>query len=214
MRFSTAFARAFGWSVLLSVAIGCSTIATPGIPHTPTSSMRLTDTPPSLETSLAVTTSPSPAPLSQQAMASCPVSRPRPGIDLAPGAKYPYVYYYYNDERTLFTDLWPEGKVIFRPGGPGSIEPDGSLAMKWPWHRYNIKGQVVVEGRRLDASAPPLRAWMGCCRSNTATPDCCYGDTGFISGALIFPTEGCWEVTARVGSHTLTFVTLAVKVTQ
>src|SRR5215470_3905052 len=25
--------------------------------------------------------------------------------------------------------LWPEGTIVFRPGGPGSVEPDGSLAM-------------------------------------------------------------------------------------
>jgi len=28
---------------------------------------------------------------------------------------------------------------------------------------------------------------------------------------LIFPTEGCWEVTGRVGDASLTFVTLVVR---
>ena len=27
--------------------------------------------------------------------------------------------------------LWPEGTVVFRPGGPGEIFPDGSLSMKF-----------------------------------------------------------------------------------
>lgn len=161
---------------------------------------------------LSVTTSPSLAPLPQQVMTSCPVSQLQAEVNLTPGLQYPYVYNYYNDERTLFTYLWPEDKVVFKPDGPGFIESDGSLVMKWPWHRYNIKGQVVIEGRRLDLLAPPLRAIVGdCYDKNTAAPSCGYGDTGFIATTLIFPTEGCWEVTGRVGSHTLTFVTLVVK---
>src|SRR5215813_4521510 len=33
------------------------------------------------------------------------------------------------------TGLWANGQVVFEPGGPGSIEPDGSLGMKWWWWR-------------------------------------------------------------------------------
>jgi hypothetical protein len=35
-----------------------------------------------------------------------------------------------NDAGTLFTSLWPDGRVVFRPGGPGQILHDGSLEMK------------------------------------------------------------------------------------
>jgi len=49
---------------------------------------------------------------------------------------------------------------------------------------------------------PPLRARI---------PDG-YGDTGFQATALIFPTEGCWEVTGKVGEASRTFVTRVVKV--
>jgi hypothetical protein len=98
--------------------------------------------------------------------------------------------------------LWPEGTVVFRPGGPGSIEPDGSLAMKFGWTRgEGLRGKLKIHGRRLDASAPPLRA---------SIPDG-YGDTGFQATALIFPTEGCWEVTGEVGETRLTFVTRVIK---
>ena len=38
-----------------------------------------------------------------------------------------------------------------------------------------------------------------------------YGDTGVQATALIFPTEGCWEVTGKVDRANLTFV---VKVEQ
>lgn len=144
-----------------------------------------------------------------QAVADCPVSKPQ---FFQSTNKYVEGHNWGNDERTLFTNLWPESTVIFKPGGPGEIGADGSLSMKWPWYRYNIKGQVIIEGRRLDAFAPPLRSIVGCCYgNNTASPDCCYGNTGFIASALIFPSAGCWEVTGRVGDHRLTFVTLVLR---
>jgi hypothetical protein len=151
--------------------------------------------------------------LSQTTTAFCPVSLPNgkgPRDDTVNSASY-----LANEDNTLFTIPWPQGTVTFRPGGPGFIEPDGSLSMKWPWIRQDIKGQVVVTGRRLDAPGPLVRAIMGCCHGeNTAARDCCYGNTGFIPSALIFPTPGCWEVTGSVGNHRLTFVTLVVKLDQ
>jgi hypothetical protein len=99
--------------------------------------------------------------------------------------------------------LWPEGTVVFRPRGPGSVEPDGSLAMKFGWTRgEGLRGKLKIHGRRLDAPAPPLRADI---------PDG-YGDTGFQATALIFPTEGCWEVTGEVADTRVTFVTKVVRV--
>ena len=100
----------------------------------------------------------------------------------------------------IWTVLWPEGKVVFEPGGPGQILPDGSLDMKWGWWR-GVTGQLTIEGRRLDASAPPLRADI---------PEG-YGATGFQASGLIFPSPGCWEVTGKVGEAKLTFITLVVK---
>lgn len=99
----------------------------------------------------------------------------------------------------LWTTLWPNGTVEFRPGGPGFVESDGSRSMKFPWWRA-VRGKLTITGRRLDASAPPLRAHI---------PEG-YGDTAFQSTALIFPTEGCWKVTGRVGDVTLTFVTRVI----
>jgi hypothetical protein len=75
--------------------------------------------------------------------------------------------------------------------------------MKFVWWR-GVKGQLSIEGRRLDADAPPLRA---------SIPDG-YGDSGVQASALIFPTEGCWEVTGRVGDAALTFITRVTKVDQ
>jgi len=101
----------------------------------------------------------------------------------------------------IWTGLWPEGKVVFEPGGPGQVLPDGSLGMKWWWWR-GVEGQLMIEGRRLDAPAPPLRAEI---------PEG-YGEIGFQAAGLIFPSEGCWEVTGSVGEAELTFVTLVIKV--
>jgi len=73
--------------------------------------------------------------------------------------------------------------------------------MKWPWWR-GVRGQLTLEGRRLDGPAAPMRASI----------PAGYGLTGFQATGLMFPTPGCWEVTGRVGAESLVFVTRAVKV--
>lgn len=99
--------------------------------------------------------------------------------------------------------LWPDGTIIFQPEGPGFILPDGSLSMKFGWFRgEGLRGKLKIHGKRLDAPAPPLRASI----------PCCYGETGFQATGLIFPTDGCWEVTGEVADTSLTFVTRVVRV--
>jgi hypothetical protein len=92
----------------------------------------------------------------------------------------------------LWVELYPRGVIRTRNGTP---RPDGSLAVKFPWTR-GVRGRLVITGRRLDAAAPPLRSWV----------PTGYGRTGFQSSAVIFPTEGCWEVTGRAGVIELTIV--------
>src|SRR5215207_4590918 len=75
----------------------------------------------------------------------------------------------------LSVGQWPNGTVVFKPGGPGFLMRDGSLGMKFVWRR-GVRGQLRIEGRRLDAPAAPLRA-------NVSTG---YGDFGFQSTSLIF----------------------------
>ena len=97
----------------------------------------------------------------------------------------------------MWTELWPEGIVRVQPD---QVEADGTLTMKFPWWRApGIRGVLIIEGRRLDASAPPLRA-------RTAE----YESSGFQPSTLFFPTAGCWEVTAKTGQASLTFVTSVV----
>lgn len=97
--------------------------------------------------------------------------------------------------------LWPSGTVVFSPGGPGFITREGWLGMKFGWQR-GVRGQLRIEGRRLDGPAPALRSEL---------PDST-DDIGFQATYLIFTTPGCWEVTGRVGDASLTFVTMVQKI--
>lgn len=132
--------------------------------------------------------------------ASCAVTKPSPTLSAecrwGAGSNY-WAGNYGNNG--LSTSLFEGGTVVFRPGGPGFVLPDGSLSMKFPWCR-SVRGKLTITGRRLDAPAPPLRA---------SIPEG-YGEIGFQATALIFPTAGCWEVTGKVGEASLTFVTRVV----
>ena len=94
--------------------------------------------------------------------------------------------------------LWPNGVVIMTRDDVG---PDGRLGMKFGWYRLT-SGYLTITGRRLDAPAPPA--------SGLTFPGG-YGLTGFNASGVIFPTEGCWQVTGRVGRVALTFVTFVIK---
>jgi hypothetical protein len=133
--------------------------------------------------------------------ATCPVTLPRKRT-----APFDAMSYFEagssNWKPSLYAALSRDGTAVFRPGGAGSIEPDGSLSTKWAWTRGpGLRGKLTIRGKRLDAAAPPLRAII----SEG------YGDTGFQATTLIFPTEGCWEVTGEVGDTRLTFVTRVVR---
>jgi hypothetical protein len=95
--------------------------------------------------------------------------------------------------------LWPHGVIVARRG---FIQPDGSIYMKFGWWR-KVAGALTITGQRLDAPAPPL----------TASVPSGYGDTGFQASGVFFPTEGCWQVTGKVASTSLTFVTFVIKKT-
>jgi len=97
----------------------------------------------------------------------------------------------------LLVNLQPE--IEFRPNGPGFVLPDGSLAWKFGWCR-KARGKLTIQGTRLDASAPPLRAEIA---QSSEKP-------GFSPSHLIFPTEGCWNVIGKLGASTVSFVTHVV----
>lgn len=117
-----------------------------------------------------------------------PNGNPPPGYDPTP-------YHYGNGK--LWTDLWAQGIVLVTPD---QVQPDGTLAMKWPWWRA-VRGHLTVVGHRLDAPAPPLRVDI--------PSDNGYGR--FQPSTLLFPTEGCWQITGSVGNASLTVVMLVLR---
>jgi hypothetical protein len=141
-----------------------------------------------------VTPTPTPAPF------YCPVTLPN-GMTPPNEVSDPS----YHGNGTIWTALWPEGIVVFRPSGSGVINSDGSLRMKWPWWR-SIEGPVIIGAVRLDAPAPRMQTNV------LRGPEDGYGTTGFHPSGLLFPTPGCWEVTAKVQDATLSFVALVVRV--
>ena len=123
--------------------------------------------------------------------ASCPVTRPNGST---PPGEQPSPTHHGNG--ALWTVLPRDGMARIRAQ---DVQPDGALGMKFPWWR-GTPGYLAVAGRRLDAPAPPLRAEI----------PAGYFASGFPASELLVPTEGCWEVTGRVGGEgreaSLTFV--------
>lgn len=152
-----------------------------------------------------VTNTPAPTlpPLTQDAIASCPVSLPN--LTTSPNTYYISTRSGYgNPERNMFIGLWPEGKVIFHPDGPGQIFEDGSLGMKF-WFYRTIPGDVIFSGERLDAPSPPMPEVI------LRGEEDGYGEVGFHPLGLVFPGEGCWRVYATIGDSRMTFVTVVDK---
>lgn len=199
----TSFVQLFVLSSLLVILAGCQSVAKNRVMLRTPGGLVLTDTPIS-SAALPMNTSPA-MPTQSQSINSCPTSRPN--LTKSPDEHYISVEGggYGNAESGLFTVLWPGGVVLFYPGGPGQIDSNGSLEMKWLWYR-TILGEVVITGRRLDAPAPTMPEVI-----LRGKPDG-YGETGFHPSQLVFPSEGCWEVTAKVKEASLQFVTLLVKV--
>jgi hypothetical protein len=110
------------------------------------------------------------------------------------------VGYYGNEALSVY--LGQNGRTItFKPDGPGEVLSDGSLSMKFQWHR-NVPGALTVEGRRLDASVSPMHA----------TVAAGYGQIGVQPTTLTFPTPGCWEITGHLGDASLRFIADVVKI--
>jgi hypothetical protein len=98
----------------------------------------------------------------------------------------------------MWTAMWPHNVLI---ATPDYVETDGSIWMKWPWWwRRRFGTDLVITGRRLDASAPPLTAHV---------PE--GYESGFAPSGITFPEDGCWKITGHVGEARLTFVTLVFK---
>ena len=102
----------------------------------------------------------------------CPVTRPNgatpPRIGEQAGVNH--------GNTKLWTALWPAGVI---KAEPDYVDKNGWIHMKFGWWR-RVSGRLSIQGRRLDAPAPPLRAEV----SDG------YGDHGFQASGVSFPTEG------------------------
>lgn len=128
----------------------------------------------------------------------CPVTLPgSAGKPPFPGAAFSDGGAYGNS--ALWVVTYPGGVVAAQPA---FVEPDGSIGMKFAWYRI-AEGQLSITGRRLDGTAPALKA---------SVPDG-YGPSGFQPSGIYFPTEGCWEVTGHVAKASMTFVVYVFKLT-
>jgi hypothetical protein len=104
--------------------------------------------------------------------------------------------------RYLGAALWRRGRLVAARDGSrwGQIMPDGSIWAKVGWWRA-VPGRLTIQGERLDAAAPPLRAEV----------PAGYGSTGFQATGLIFPTQGCWRVVGNLAGQQLEFVVFVKK---
>ena len=143
------------------------------------------------------TVPPAKAPVTMAGARHCPVTIGHPVPSTKPWRELLFGWQRAHGNGSLWVGgLWPHGVVIITPD---DVEPDGRLGMKFGWYRLT-SGFLTITGRLLDAPAPPA--------SGLASG---YGLTGFDASGVIFPTEGCWQVTGRVGRVTLTFVTFVIK---
>lgn len=133
----------------------------------------------------------------ENALDPCPITSPNVTV-----VRHSSRFNYGNGEQ--WTYLPPDGTVLFSARGPGFVNPDGSLSRKWHWYveQEDFHGELEIEGRRLDAPSE---------RSVSGNHSPVLGDPGFHAGKLTFPSEGCWEVTGKVGDSNLTFVVRVIK---
>ena len=177
-----------GWlPIVLMLALlgaGCDLNVTGGPPSSPPPSVALQ------RTDTAPTPLPTTRPSGSMAAQDCPVTQP---VEANPPTVVP-------DGRPFIGPgqfyVSPDRKIWARVGGWNTSAP-GDMGVLW---LKPLGMTLEVNGRRLDAAAPPLEIFAG-------------GDNlrefQVVVGGLIFPTEGCWEIVAQSGNSVLRFVMYA-----
>jgi hypothetical protein len=92
----------------------------------------------------------------------------------------------------LWTILPLDGKFLIPPR---VIAFHHGLWEKFMWYRV-AKGALSIEGHKVGEPATSVKPEI----------PCCYGETGFQASGIIFPSEGCYEITGRVADARLTFI--------
>jgi hypothetical protein len=158
----------------------------------------LPSTPPLPELAIPASTL---VPIAPSAIQNCPITLPN--LSSAEYSPVGVSAGYGNADRNMFIRLELGGLVWLTPGGADHPNPDGSVWVKFFFFR-TLPGEVVFEGKRLDEADLPVRL------ATLRGPADGYGETGFHPAGLTFPSQGCWEVTARLQDAEMTFVTLVV----
>ena len=109
-----------------------------------------------------------------------------PPDDPAVGGSPEHGYYYVNKDSSIWASAWWTGEEETYL----QVSEEG---IKVGWFRPT-GAELEITGRRLDGHSPPLDAHVPCCYP-----------TRFQATGLLFPTEGCWEVTARAEDSELSF---------
>ena len=135
--------------------------------------------------------SPSSTPVSSSTSAACPVTEPswvKPPEDSAVQNPPAHGYYYVNEDSSIWASAWWTGEEEY------TLRAGEEQGNKMGWFRP-AGAKLEITGQRVDAQAPPLEAHVPCCYP-----------TRFQATGLYFPTEGCWEVTAKAADSELSFV--------
>ena len=123
---------------------------------------------------------------------SCPVTAPAwllapddPAVDNPPA----YGYYFVNEDRSIWASAWWADAEEYQ-----LYASEDSIKVGW----FRPAGaELVIAGQRLDDESLALESHVPCCYP-----------TRFQATGLYFPTEGCWEVTAKAGGSVLSFFVL------
>lgn len=129
------------------------------------------------------------APVTGNSLAACPATEPawvKPPEDSAVQGSPGYGYYFVNEDLSIWASAWWTGQE------ENYLLPGEGIKVGW----FRPEGATLeITGRRLDAKSAPLEAHVPCCYP-----------TRFQATGLYFPTEGCWEVTAKAADSLLSFV--------
>ena len=110
----------------------------------------------------------------------------------------------------LWTEVASDNILLAQPW---LVQSDGSIRVKWPWlYRAQVEGDLKVVGQRMDASngsAPPVILAQDI--NPAEFPDLEEGLAGSVS-YVVFPSTGCWNVTATKGSERIQFITQVMEI--
>jgi hypothetical protein len=128
-------------------------------------------------------------------LAGCPVTLPNgrtpPGEPPSPED---------HGNGSLWTALPPAGKIV---ATREFVLVDGSIRIKFPWWgSRRVSTHLRITGLSLDRRGQLVRVHIS--PGLTRAPH-------FWASRVIFPTEGCWRVTATAGHASLTFVVFVIK---